>query len=52
MRRVFKETRVVGLFEGALDWIEATRLGGAPLGRSAESGVADLQVEVINLISC
>ena len=33
MRRVFTETRVVGLFEGALDWIEATRLGGAPLGR-------------------
>ena len=33
MRRVFTETRVVGLFEGALDWVEATRLGGAPLGR-------------------
>ncbi|MGB1596526.1 MAG: hypothetical protein ACPIOQ_27445, partial [Promethearchaeia archaeon] len=30
---MFTETRVVGLFEGALDWIEATRLGGAPLGR-------------------
>ena len=33
MRRVFKETRVVGLFEGTLGWKEATRHGGAPLGR-------------------